>query len=437
MPSVLSWLPVARNTVALLASRALAVAGQVLATALLTRLLGASSFGEYAVALSYALAIGLAVDGGAQLVAIRYGARHGTAAATLIGASLAGRLALGGCGWMVAVIAALAWSPGPTVPLAVMVSGGLLVAGSWVSALTAPLYARTAAHRAAVLEALPWLFQPGLLLAFWAGGLFPWSGPGGVVAAVGLLALAYLLAGVAGVALVGWRAGERVARTWDPSLSRHLLVAALPVMAMTLLSQVHLRGAAVVLGALQPGIPAAEYALALRLFEGVMLVPPAVMASFYPLLSAAPGGVAPGAIVWRATALCMAAAGLLAGAGWFVAPQIALALGGAELLSAAPALRLLLIASVAGAANSPLAYLLLARGHERAILRVQVGVVAANLGLNLALIPHFGSVGAAAVLVATELAGLGIAVVLAQRLVGLAWPWSGRSHGWRRPGGRL
>jgi O-antigen/teichoic acid export membrane protein len=92
---------------------------------------------------------------------------------------------------------------------------------------------------------------------------------------------------------------------------------------------------------------------------------------------------------------------LIAGVSILAAPLITLICGpGYE--EAVPALRILVLTSALSFLNVYLAGLFWATNHQKSMFVFQAVALAANIALNLALIPHHGHIGAAWASVATE-----------------------------------
>ncbi len=410
---------IARNTVSLLGARGLGLASQVVSTMILTRVLGSDRYGDYAVTFSYAWVVWQAVDGGAQLAAVRYGAQTSASQNSLALSSFFARLPILATGWVITLVIAYTVGNSSGVLAGVAMTAGLLPAASIVSCLSSVLYARLEAHRAAVLEATPWFIHIVLLAAAgWVGWL---STDQGTPVAIGALGAAYVAASLLGLAFNLHTAGGRL--RLDTQLSRELLFHSTTLIPMALMSQLNVRGGLILTGVMRPGRTAAEYGLSLQLFEGVVLVSSAIMATFFPAFSRGKSIGHEIAFLRRALAICGIFCTLLAIGVVIMAEPIVFLLGGTGLQGAVPSVRVLTIAAWIGSLNSPLSYLLVSRRREHTVLMVQPLTVVINLALTAVLLRHLDSVGAALALLITSLLGFIIMTLLTYRLVSEARNW--------------
>ncbi|MEW6321798.1 MAG: polysaccharide biosynthesis C-terminal domain-containing protein, partial [Acidobacteriota bacterium] len=159
---------------------------------------------------------------------------------------------------------------------------------------------------------------------------------------------------------------------------------------------------------------AGAYNAVFRLVEAVRLAPAAVLAVMFPALCRAADAAPLSRLAAR-----LGAAGVAVGAAtaWAAPVIVRLAYGDAY-ASAAPVLVMLSLAVPLLFVNYALTHQLIGWNGQRAYLQIVLAALAANLALNLALVPPYGMRGAALGTIATEL------VVTAGCLVALA----------RRPG---
>jgi O-antigen/teichoic acid export membrane protein len=159
-----------------------------------------------------------------------------------------------------------------------------------------------------------------------------------------------------------------------------------------------------------------SYTAAYRIFEAAMILPSAVMAVAFPRLVRSRDASR------RVTPLEAQLTGFLLLLGLAIATGLCLAddrivhviLGATFVRSAAP-LRVLAFAVPVMFVSYAVTEFVVARGRERALVAVLGAMLALNVGLNLATVPHFGGVGAAWATLITELALIGACALLLGR----------------------
>jgi len=156
----------------------------------------------------------------------------------------------------------------------------------------------------------------------------------------------------------------------------------------------------------------ALYNAVFRLVEALRLFPAATLAVAFPLLCRARDLRPLARLAGGLLAAGAAAAAVVAWpAGWLVTLFY-----GPAFAAAAPALRVLLAAVPLFFLNYALTHQLIGWDRQGAYARVSGAALVANVGLNLALVPRFGMIGAAWATVATEVVvTAGCALALARR----------------------
>jgi O-antigen/teichoic acid export membrane protein len=227
----------------------------------------------------------------------------------------------------------------------------------------------------------------------------------GPVAMAGAYAASSLVQTLAMVALVKGRALPRH-RISLPD-GRRMFGAAASLGVVLLIGLIYLR-LDVLLSLLAGREDVAHYGICARVYEMALLVPSYVMVTLMPELArAGPGTPRADALVRNALAVMqLLAFPLLALA--LLSGEILTVIAGAEYGSAAPVLALMLVALALVFLRSVFTNALVAYGGQRALLAPSLSVLAINLALNLALVPLFGAVGAAAGLLLSEFAFLAL-----------------------------
>jgi O-antigen/teichoic acid export membrane protein len=404
---------VAANTAVQLAGKAAVMAIGLASVAVTTRYLGASDYGKLALALVFVQTFGLLADVGLLTVAVREMSRTPERTNQLVGAVLALRLALSLAVVPLAALASLALPYDREVRLAILIAGGSLVLGLANGALVAVFQSRLRMGRAAVSEVLGRACAFAALAAVAALDL-------GFYAVVATAAVGAAVALAASWILVRPLATPRLrARrdTWRP-----LLMAALPVGAALAVTEVYFRADTFIISLFRDYDEVGAYSLAYRVIELLAVLPAVVMTSVFPLLSsylgddrdrdrdraaaidaASPGDRDRAAATIDAVGDVFLAIGVpLAAGGLVVAPQVVELVAGDGFGDAADPLRILLFAGALAAVSGLLGYALIAGGRQASALRLALVALAANVALNLALVPPLGIEAAAAVTVASE-----------------------------------
>jgi len=182
------------------------------------------------------------------------------------------------------------------------------------------------------------------------------------------------------------------------------------------------------LSLLLPGSPEAGYygaAYSLTV-AAVALVPGALGGALLPVVSAIRGEGGgerlTRAYVRSVKALVLLAFPIIAGGLVLARPIVAAALGPAYEGPAAWPFRIALVGGAIGAIGAASSSLLYAVGGERFILRMGIALAAANVVLDLVLIPPFGAVGAAIANTATQTLAVAIGTAWVAATVARAFP---------------
>jgi O-antigen/teichoic acid export membrane protein len=374
----------------------------------LARLLGAPAYGvlEFARALLvYALLLG---DAGLDTWATREAARGGSAA-PLAGRVVGTRAALGllAGGLLLALIPALPDYPGLGPVLALFGLAPLLQGLS-----------------------LRWLFmgrqRMGIVALALVGSQAVYAGAvAALVRGPGDLAwvpAAHLL-GEATAAAVYAGALLRAGRVPPPPLRLHGVVRALrgaaPIAASQAFGLLNYNFDSLLLGVVVGPAAVGSYAVAYRPVTMVLALPLTYFVALLPVLSRAHAGN-PAAFrdtVARSTAFSVALALPIGVGGTLLADPVIATLFGPAFATSAPVLRILCWSAVLVIARGTLCQALNAAGRSPLDLRCALASSALNVGLNLLLIPRYGTIGAAAATVAGDVLWLAMAWHMAARHV--------------------
>ena len=242
------------------------------------------------------------------------------------------------------------------------------------------------------------------------------------------------IAGLAGAALVATSINAglfliaqrqllfRAGWYWDASLARWLVRESFPLLLNSLLIAVFFRFDIIILRAIHGDAAVGLYDAAYKLVSMTQIIPPYVVAALFPILARAaiddPARLV--RTVQRAVGALQLIAWPMAVAMTVLAPQLIGALGGAAFVGDATILLQVAIWYLPlSYLNGVVQYALIAVRQQRRITVAFISGTLVNLGLNLALIPHYGALAAAAVTIVTEVALL-VPLVLALRRAGAA-----------------
>jgi O-antigen/teichoic acid export membrane protein len=377
----------------------------VVVTALLARQLGDRGFGQWTTIFAVAAFTAFFTDLGLRQVVIRMIANEPEREAHWLGAqfSLVLVLAIPTTALTAAVLALISRSH------AMLVAGLILAIGSIQAPLgdmTIVFQLRTRNDIATALTTLRSLLWGGavVVISIADGGLIP--------AAICSLATTLIVNGLTTILAlrraemqIPWgRAG------WEP-----LLRIALPVTLAAFLSLAYARIDQVLVFLLAGSRDAGLYGAAYRVLDQIQFVPVAVLTTLTPLLAAALAADRErlrAILEQAATFLSVASVGALAVTIAAARPIVHLLFGN-EFVAAAPALPVLMGAFVAICFGYLTGTMIILVGLQRRNVVLALIAFAVNVGLNLALVPHYGFKAAAWVTLVTE----GVWVVLAGRMV--------------------
>ncbi len=256
---------------------------------------------------------------------------------------------------------------------------------------------------------------------------------------------AVVLLGVGLSAWVGWGLGPVVAasaigggvaglglwaalswRLWMPRLALHLqyirtlLWNAMPYIVMSLVTSIFFRIDMVLLSAIKGDLETGLYGAAYRIMESLLFMSIAVNSASLPALSCVLAVANEGGgVVFRRAFGWIVRLGLpmAVGLGLLAAPIMSLF--GEGYAAAAPALQVLSAALLLIFVNRLVGTLLTAAGLQPLLMKICAALMAANIVLNLLLIPPYGRMGAAWVTLLCEVALMPVLFMLARRYLAL------------------
>lgn len=359
------------------------------------RLLSLADFGRFSVALGVGAMAAVLPSWGFDTLVIQRGAVDRTVVPRLLADVLAARAALS-VGTL-AVLAAALGMPDllglPGLPATVAVASGCVVAACLVETLTDAYRAVAVAWQAQGVIAMMLSVQRALAAALTVLALAVWRN---------LLALsaAYLLATLVGLVAMAIGVGRLGARPRRDLVSRRGLRAlagsSWSIGVHSVASMALFRVDGVLLAVLAGAAAAGRYAAAYRLLETVVFVCWTVSRAVFPMMATAAADWQVRRGAERGLAVLAAVFAPYAAVMWCRGGDVLRLLYGEEFArTGVPVLAWLAPAPLLFGAAYLAAHALLAGGPCRLVLVGSLGALAVNIGLNLALIPRYGPVGAA------------------------------------------
>ena len=366
------------------------------ATVLLSRLLGASEYGKYAIALSWVLVLSLFAKAGFDNSSLRYATVYLERGE---GASLRAfiRFAAGAIIGISVVIGAL-----------IMIAGGRFAAEDrglliWTALMVPPLallafysvLMRTA-HRIVASQFYDQILRPlFIILAIGALSVSRVS----LDARTALMVTTLAAAGALAVLWLHFRAvfAKSMAARPDYEPWREWLAVSVPMLLMGVVQELMNHIDVILLGLLANASQAGVFAVSWRLASLVPFVFVGLSVMAAPLIASANDRKSRDEMFRIAALVARVGFGfaVIASLILFVAGKWLLHLFGNEFVLGVPVLSVLLIGGLVNAFTGVAGYLMILTGHERQSLTIFVGALLLSIVLNLLLIPKYGALGAA------------------------------------------
>jgi O-antigen/teichoic acid export membrane protein len=400
----------AATAVGQLAGKALLLLIAFANTAIITRALGAGGYADWATVLTLTAMLGFALDPGISPPLVRRlsGTREDVPSpATLLWA----RIGLSALVYVVVIAASLAIRGTDAMLLAVVLAAELFPR-SVVLNVAAWLQAYHRLHRQTAREVVS--MGVGLALLGIAVAL---DAPAEVLAAVGIVVPSALLAGLSQREL---RLVPTQSRGPERQALRSLVLEALPIAAAVALLSVYTRIDVVFVSAAEDAAGLAQYLLAFRFVEVLIMVAGILAVTLMPMLAARSGRMSLTADrLTHETMVAVGGLGALSGMALIAVANPAIdVLAPASLHFAADLLLLLSPVALALYLNFFLGYLMMALREGRRYLWFNSVALALNLAANAIFTPEYGSVAAARITWMTELVVVVAAMVPLARAPG-------------------
>src|SRR5260370_9689153 len=384
-----------RNSVLVVGARALAKLAVFVVVVLLWRHLGADNYGRFAAMIVYVTLVGVVADLGLQTVFIRDASRDSGAFARYLANLLSARLLLSLVALLILAVVLRLLSPA-LFPYT-LAAFALLLTTSYSSLLRSVFYIRGRLGYEAIAIVAESLLLLGLTIvaieqrATWDALLW-------------VYAVSYLFTCLFAFGVIRWRRHERVTVRLEPTFVRRVLAAALPLALALTITTVYAQLDVVLLQLFKNFQVVGWYSPANKYIDAVAWVPQSAMGAVFPALSLlAAGDLRPLVFAHEKSYKMLAILGLPVAVGVGVtADSIVHATRGFE--ESIPALRILAPSVALLFVNNAFIYTLTAINRQLAFTRLSLFTLAVNVILNLALIPPYGYLGAAAASTITEVA---------------------------------
>jgi O-antigen/teichoic acid export membrane protein len=387
-----------RNSVMVVGARALAKLAVFVVVVLLWRHLGADHYGRFATMIVYITLVGVIADLGLQTVFIRDASRDRTVFIRYLANLLSARLLLSLVALVILAAALRLLSPALfPYTLAAFV---LLLTTSYSSLLRAVFYIRGRLGYEAIAIVAESLLLLGLTLvavqqrATW--DVFLW-----------VYSASYLFTCLFAFGVIRWRWHERVTIRLDSVFVRRLLVAGLPLALAFTITTIYAQLDIVLLQLFKNFQVVGWYSAANKYIDAVAWVPQSAMGAVFPalsLLAASDRRRLVFAYEKSYKMLAILSLPLAVGAA-VMADSIVHVTRGFE--QSIPALRILAPSVVLLFVNNAFIYTLTAINRQVDFTRLALFSLVVNVALNLALIPPYSYLGAAAASTMTEVALFG------------------------------
>jgi O-antigen/teichoic acid export membrane protein len=380
----------ARNAAWLLSSQTLTRLAAFAVGTMLARVFGAERFGEYMYVMTFVMYFAFLADAGLGRYLIRDGAREPGRAREFFATIGALRLGLAALVYGLMLGAALLTRADGERLTFIAVAGLSLFTGALSGAFCSLFNAREEMRVTAVFGVVSTACNGVLVLAALAAGL----GLAGVFAATALAnlpPLAYLI-------VEWWRRLGRPRLAVDPPLWRAALRRSFPYALLGVIGLVYFRIDALMLTWLKGPEATGIYTAAYRLLDAVTDVPGVIVAAMFPALARLhieSKPVLKRAYLGAIGTLTVLGLPVLVGMILLARPLILL-LYGAEFEPSVLVLQVLAVAVFLIFVDTANTMVLYAGDNLRPVVLLSLVTTSANVLLNLALIPRYGEVGAAA-----------------------------------------
>lgn len=391
---------VAFNTTVLLASRVVVAGSGLAGVAVSTRYLGPADFGQLTIAIVLVSVFGFFTDAGLYTVAAREIAKRPDEERRILNNVLTMGLVASFAAVLVALLVTVLVYGGAGHDL-VRLGVAILAVQMLASALGGTASAHLVAHQRAAPTALAAVASSVVFVGVLLLTVELDLGFAGLAACFALSGVVSLLLPV--IAL----RGVRLTLARDIDLWRQMVGWAVPQAGVLVLGVIYFRLDTFLISFLSSDAEVGRYGVAYRVVEVLIVVPIYLMSTLFPEIARQrPHSARLNEIVQGAFSAAALAAVPLVIIFVVFAEEVVGVAGGPAYISAAPVLRYLAVAVALLFLNTVFFQALVALNRQGNLFLLLLGVLVANILLNLALIPSLGAVGAAISLVISEAAAL-------------------------------
>ncbi|PIY65094.1 hypothetical protein COY91_03450 [Candidatus Shapirobacteria bacterium CG_4_10_14_0_8_um_filter_39_15] len=392
---------VAKNTIVQILGRAGVIFTTIITTALLTRLLGTTGYGNYIFVISVLMFFVTISDWGTSMIFVREASKIESSQSPLFGGALVIRLVSSlVCLVFITLIATIFPLFRPLfIPIEII--GLVLILISLKTSLSVVFQTKLRFEFMAMVDVLiSILFLIFLLLVFlFARQLINLS----------TILMLYFFSNLVGIGLSFFWARELANFTYhlDPDLTRKILRESLPTGALLILFSVYNRLDIIILQGMKGPEAVGIYGLAYKVHDNLILGAAYLTGALFPVIAKiSVDHTKENPIlkeIYRKTfdILFIAAVGILLTV-IILAPLIISIIGGPDFSNSVIALRILVFATFIAYFNHLTGYTLIALGKQKVSLSIAIMALFFNLGANILLIPNFSYLAAAFNTIATE-----------------------------------
>lgn len=388
----------------------------ILVLALTARLLSKSAYGDYTIAFVYVSFVYAFADAGISLIGVREASKEPERLQEVLSAILSLKLLFAMVMYALALVIAF-FLPYPLeVKLAILLFALTMFFVSLASSFDVAFQSRLQMQ-------FPTVAEVGLRLVMLGGTvgvfLFNHARPLGD-APLFYLVVVIAAAGNLTTFAIRWLGARRLVTLKlgiDRRYARYLLALAAPMAIVAVLSQVHYKADTIILSLLKPDTDVAIYGVAYKIIDFLLVFSGVFAGLVFPVLSRYSNTPDMRFRQARRRALNMSLSlALPATVGTILlAPGIVLLIGGGRYPQSVLTLQILAVSAIFSFVNTIYSYLIIIQNRQRSLIWVSCVNIAANVALNLLVIPRYSYLGSAVATVITECLGMSLSIYVATR----------------------
>lgn len=387
---------VAVNTLAQILGRVGVILATIVSTAILTRSLGISGFGNYVFIISLILLFTAISDWGTGIISVREASKEKEEEEKIFGNALVFRFLFALVSFLIVNFLIRILPQFKTLILVTTIASFLLFFHSLRTSCQIIFQTKLRFENIAISEVTTsFAFLIFLLLALKTLSLSQ---------ALLFLLLANLLGTI--LALFLSRKLAKFKLSLDKKIIKKIFFEALPTGALLLIFSIYNRIDIIILQALKGSEPVGIYGLAYKVHDNLVLGAAYLANALFPILSkyANERGLSSRLmLIYKKSFDVLFLAGIfLVVSVYILAPLIVAIIGGSQFLESVLALRILVFATFLAYFNHLTGYSLIALGKQKISLVVAVIALVWNISLNLIFIPRYSYIAAATITIATE-----------------------------------